>query len=97
MLPELVNQLSHRAVLETEPLGDFRLRTPLNKHGAQRLVTTVIRMGGLGEELPTAGVIHDQCSLEMSVGFAGQTKEDGKVKLSGGRCKSRQSPGKCSD
>jgi len=78
--------LSQRTVLEAEPIGDILLGVPFQKDGAQRLVLTVIRLGGLGEELPATGVIHDHSSLEkMSVDFVGQIKGNGKVKLREGR------------
>ena len=96
MLSELVQQLSQGAVREAELLGDFRLCSAFHKHGAQCLVTAVIRLGGLGEELPAAGVVHDQCSLEMSVDFAGQTKADDKVKTPTERCESPPNPRKTS-
>src|SRR3990170_4137783 len=94
MLPELVHQLSQRTVLEAEAIGNFLLRMPFQKHGPQRLVPAVIRLGGVGEELPATGAIHDQSSLKkMSVGFLGQTKENGIVKSRRGRCELSQNPG----
>src|SRR5206468_2187433 len=37
------------------------------------------------EKLAATGVVHDRCSLEMSVGFAEQTKADRKAKTPAGR------------
>jgi len=39
------------------------------KDGPQRFVLPVIRLGGLGKELPATAVIHDETSWKMSVDF----------------------------
>jgi hypothetical protein len=66
-LSELINELPKGAVPVAEVLGDLLLRSPVKEDGTQRLVTAVIRMPGLGEELPVGGVVHDGCSLGLSV------------------------------
>jgi hypothetical protein len=44
-------------------LGDLLLRSAVAEHGTQRLVAAVIRVRGVGEELPVRGVVHNGCSL----------------------------------
>jgi hypothetical protein len=56
-------------------VSDFLQRAPFDKHGAKCLVTTLIEIGWLREELPAGGVIHDPCSPKMSVGFWRETDE----------------------
>jgi hypothetical protein len=68
-LSELINQLPERAVLVAEVLGDFLLRAAVEEHGTEGLVAAVMRMRGLGEELPVRGVVHNRCSLGLSVVF----------------------------
>jgi hypothetical protein len=65
MLPELRNRLSERAVLVAKFLGDLHLRAAVEEHSPQRLVATVIRLGGPGKELPVRRVVHNGCSLGL--------------------------------
>jgi hypothetical protein len=75
MLSELVQHLPQGAVRQSELLSDFFQRSPFDKHGAEGLVTAVIRIGWLREELSAGGVIHDWHSQKMSVGFRRETEE----------------------
>jgi hypothetical protein len=75
VLSELVQQLPQGTVRQSELLSHFFQRSPFDKHGAERLVTAVIRIGWLREELSAGAVIHDQYSLKMSVGFTEETDE----------------------
>src|SRR4029077_7621586 len=86
--PELINQLTHGAVLEAELFRNLLLRTACYENGAQRFVASMIRLGGLREKLEATGVVHDRCSLEMSVGFIRQTKTNRKAKTVASRRKS---------
>ena len=58
MPSELIDQLTQRAVAVAELLGDLLLRTAVEGHGTEGLVTAVIRLRGPGEELPVRGVVH---------------------------------------
>jgi hypothetical protein len=78
--PELIDQLANRARLETELIGHLLVGLASDENGAQRFVPAVIGLGGLSEEFAAAGVVHDRCSWEKSVGFAGQTKANRKDK-----------------
>jgi hypothetical protein len=69
VFPELIHQLTHRAVLESKLLRDLLLRVARDEHGTQRFVAAMIRLGGLRKKLAATGVVHDRCSLEMSVGI----------------------------
>ena len=69
MPSELIDQLTQRAVAVAELLGDLLLRTAVEGHGTEGLVTAVIRLRGPGEELPAPGVVHHRCSLGLSVVF----------------------------
>jgi hypothetical protein len=64
---ELIDQLPQRAVAVAELPGDLLLRTAVEEHGTEGLVTAVIRLRGPGEELPVRGVVHHRCSLGLSV------------------------------
>jgi len=65
MLAEFMHPLAHGVVGESIFLGDFLLRTAIDKNGTQRLVTTMARMGGLAKKVQATAVIHDPSSLEM--------------------------------
>ena len=78
-MPELPHQLAQGAVLKPKQVGHSTLRAALDKHGAKRLVPTLIEIDWSREELSEAGVIHDQHSLEMSLGTARQTKGNRKI------------------
>jgi siroheme synthase (precorrin-2 oxidase/ferrochelatase) len=67
MLAEFTHPLPHGAIGESTLLGDFLLRTAVDKNGTQRLVTTMARMGGLAKKVLATVVIHDPSSLEMSI------------------------------
>jgi hypothetical protein len=77
VLSKLVNQLPERAVAVAEVFGDFLLRAPVEEHGTHRLVAAVIRMRGLGKELPVRGVVHNRCSLGLSVVSLGRAEGPG--------------------
>jgi hypothetical protein len=66
---EFIDQLPQGAVAVAELLGDLLLRTAVEEYGAEGLITAVIRLGGPGEELPVRGVVHNRCSLGLSVDF----------------------------
>lgn len=95
VLSELINQLPESAVLVAEVLSDLLLRSPVEEHRTQRLIATVIRMRGLGEELPVGGVIHNGCSFGLSVDSqgraAGQANRD-RHRIEGDRCEFRGEP-----
>jgi hypothetical protein len=76
LLPELMHQLPQGIVRVAEPIGDFLLRMSFHKDGAQRFVLSVIRLGGLGKELPATAVIHDQTSLENVSWFSRKNQEE---------------------
>ena len=57
-MSELIHQLPECAVPVAEVLGDLLLRAAVEEHGPQRLVAAVIRVRGVGEELPVRGVVH---------------------------------------
>jgi hypothetical protein len=88
LFPELIHQLTHGAVLEAELFRHLLLRTARHENGAQRFVASMIQLGGLREKLAATGVVHDRCSLEMSVGFTVQTKTNRKAKTAASRRKS---------
>jgi len=65
ILAEFTHPLPQGAVGEPILLGDFLLRTTVDKNGTQRLVTTLARMCGLAKKVLATVVIHDSGSLEM--------------------------------
>jgi hypothetical protein len=69
VLSKLALQLPQRAVGQAELLSDLLGLAAFDEHGAQRFVAAVIGIGWLREERPARGIIHDVCSLEMSIGF----------------------------
>jgi hypothetical protein len=58
-------------VFEAELFRNFLLRSTLDKYSAKRLVSTMVRINGLGKKLATASVIHDKPSLEKSLDTTG--------------------------
>jgi hypothetical protein len=78
MLSELVDQLPQRAVGQAKLHSNVFRRSPFDKHGAERLVPALIRIGRSSEEVLARGVIHDPYSPKMSVGFWGRTGLNGK-------------------
>jgi hypothetical protein len=73
VLSELVDQLPQRASGKAELLGNVFWRASFDKHGAERFVAAVIRIGRSSEKVLARGVIHDRNSTKMSVGFWGRT------------------------
>src|SRR5580704_12924007 len=73
VLSELVDQLPQGAAGQAELLGTVFWRTSFDKHGAERFVAAVIRIGRSSEKVLARGVIHDRNSTKMSVGFWGRT------------------------
>ena len=65
MLSEFMRPLPHGVVRETILIGDFLLRTAVDKNGTQCLVTTMARMDGLAKKVLATAVIHDPSSSEM--------------------------------
>jgi len=76
-LSELIHQLPECAVPVAEVLGDLLLRAAVEEHGPQRLVAAVIRVRGVGEELPVRGVVHNGCSLGVVSRFSGTGRGPG--------------------
>jgi hypothetical protein len=74
VLSELVDQLPQGAVGQAELLGNVFRRAPFDKHGAERFVAAVIRIGRPSEKVLARGVIHEPNSPEMSVGFWGTNR-----------------------
>jgi hypothetical protein len=74
---ELIDQLPERGIAVAEVFGDFLLRAAVEEHGTEGLVAAVIRMRGLGEELPVRGVVHHRCSLGLSVDYLGRAEGSG--------------------
>ena len=65
MPAEIVHPLPHGAVANAKLLGDFFLRTAVDKNGTQRLEATLVRMSRLAKKVLATAVIHDPNSLEM--------------------------------
>jgi hypothetical protein len=74
-------------VPQLESFGHFLLWSALDEHGAQRLVTTVIRVPRMKEKLATAHIVHDQPSLEIPVASLATNAGDGTFHRSGNRRK----------
>ena len=67
MLAEIIHPLPHGAVANSKFIGDFLLGTAIDKNGTQRLVATMVGMGGLAKKVLATAVIHDPNSLEVSM------------------------------
>ena len=73
MLSELVDQLPQGAAGQAELLGNVFRRASFDKHGAERFVAAVVRIGRSSEKVLARDVIHDPNSPKMSVGYWGRT------------------------
>jgi hypothetical protein len=70
-MPELIQQLAKRVVLEAERLGHLLPWPAVHDNRPQRFILPVIDMSGLREEPLNSRIVHDLASMKMSVEDSG--------------------------
>ena len=67
--PELIHQLAHRAVLETERLGRLLPWQTVDNDSPQRFVAPLRWVCWLREVVPKSRIVHDLASVKVSVDY----------------------------